>query len=327
LIDVLRLHATGDLRLHAEVEPVPQEGELLIRVTAVGLCGSDRHWVCEGGIGDAKLARPLVLGHEFAGIVAAGPREGQRVVLEPAIACGHCETCRGGLSHLCPHTEFAGHSVDGALRTLLTWPEHLAYGIPDSIADRDAPLFEPLGVALHALDLGHVGTGTRAGVFGCGPLGLLLIQAIRAAGGAVVCASDRLEHRVAAAAAADVGNAVHAGTVDESAALDVAFEVSGDDAALAEAIAATRPGGRIVLVGIPDSDRTSFAAAAVRRKGLTLLACRRMKATDLPRAIDLVADGAVELSALVTSAYPLREWSGAFDDLVERRGLKVIVQP
>ena len=118
----LRLHGVNDLRLHDEPDPEPAAGELLVTVTAVGLCGSDRHWLVEGGIGDAVLERPLVLGHEFAGVVAAGPRAGERVALDPAVPCGRCAVCAAGMEHLCPELVFAGHgTTDGALRSSLAW--------------------------------------------------------------------------------------------------------------------------------------------------------------------------------------------------------------
>jgi L-iditol 2-dehydrogenase len=289
-------------------------------VTAVGLCGSDRHWFLEGGIGDAVLERPLVLGHEFVGTIESGPRAGERVVADPAVPCGRCALCLVGEAHLCLEPRFAGHgSQDGALRSRLVWPERLAYRLPDRLSDPEGPLLEPLGVALHALDLGHVTAGCTAGVFGCGPLGLLLVQALRAAGASVIVASDPLPHRQRAA--------VELGATLEPRQVEVAFEAAGDDAALHDAIAAVRPAGRVVLLGIPDGDRTSFKASTARRKGLTLLICRRMKPADLPRAIRLAEAGEVELGGLVGSRYSLADWRGAFDDLVERRGLKVVVEP
>jgi L-iditol 2-dehydrogenase len=319
----LRLHAAGELRLHDEPDPEPRPGEALVRVRGVGLCGSDRHWFLEGGIGDAVLDAPLVLGHEFAGVVVAGARAGERVVLDPAVPCGHCALCAAGQGHLCEQTRFAGHgSTDGALRTLVAWPEELAHAIPDAIADEEAPLLEPLGVALHAVDLGGVAAGTTTAVFGCGPLGLLLVQALRAAGARVEVAADPLPHRAAAARALGARRSEADGVQ-----VDVAFEAAGDDEALDAAIAAVRPGGRVVLVGIPDGDRSSFHAAAARRKELTLALCRRMRASDLPRAIRLVDGGAVELGALVTARYGLAEGPQAFRDLVDRSGLKVVVEP
>jgi L-iditol 2-dehydrogenase len=333
-VKALRLHGPGALRLHDEPVPEPADGELLVRVTAVGLCGSDRHWLVEGSIGDAVLTRPLVLGHEFVGTVEAGPRAGERVVLDPAVPCDGCAVCRAGHPHLCPELRFAGHgSTDGALRTLMAWPERVAHRLPDSLRDAEAALLEPLGVALHALDLGRVEPGATAAVCGCGPIGLLLVQALRAAGATTVLATDRLPHRVAAAAALgatdawDAGERFPQGRLPGGLGVDIAFEAAGEDAALADAIDAVAPGGRVVVVGIPDGDRTSFVASAARRKELTLLLCRRMRPEDLPRAIRLVGAGDVALAPLVGERHSLGDWEDAFAALVERRGLKMIVEP
>jgi L-iditol 2-dehydrogenase len=327
----LRLHDKGDLRLHDEAAPEPATGELLLRVTAVGLCGSDLHWFAEGRIGDAVLDHPLVLGHEFVGTVAGGPRAGERVALDPANACGRCAPCTAGEEHLCVACRFAGNGpTDGALRTLMAWPERLAYPLPDAVTDVEAALLEPLGVALHALDLGRAGPGMAAGVFGCGPLGLLLVQLLRLVGAGVVVATDPLRHRVSAAEAMGATHAYaerRVGEDDMPGALDVAFEVAGDDEAVAGAVDTLRPGGRLVLVGIPSDDRTSFTASTARRKGLTLSLCRRMKPTDLPRAIRLAESGRVELAPFVTERYPLSRGREAFDALCSRRGLKVVVEP
>jgi L-iditol 2-dehydrogenase len=329
-VKALRLHGVGDLRLHDESAPNAGDGEVLVRPTAVGLCGSDRHWVLEGGIGDAGLVRPLVLGHEFVGTIESGPRAGERVALDPAIPCARCARCLAGQRHLCLDLRFAGHGdTDGALRSLLAWPERLAHPLPDSISDAEGALLEPLGVALHALDLGHVRPGTSAGVFGCGPIGLLLVRLLSRMGISPLVATDRLAHRVAAAAA---GGATHPVGAEEAPGtslpeVDTAFEVAGEDSAVAAAIDAVRPGGRVVLVGIPDGDRTSFTASTARRKGLTLLLSRRMESADLSRAIRLAQSGRIELAPLIDECFPFSRWSAAFDALRQRRGLKVIVEP
>src|SRR5512146_1370811 len=170
---VARLHAIGDLRLHEEGMPVPVAGETQIHVRAVGICGSDLHWLEAGGIGDAQLDHPLVLGHEFAGMTEAG----ERVAVDPAIACGECEMCRTGNPNLCAHLRFAGHGAqDGALREMMAWPTRCLYPLPASLSFADGAMLEPLGVALHAMDLAKLKTGATVGVFGCGPIGLLIVQ-------------------------------------------------------------------------------------------------------------------------------------------------------
>ena len=335
---VARIHGPRDIRVGVESIPEPGPGEVLLRVTAVGLCGSDLHWYEEASIGDAVLARPLVLGHEIGAVVASGPRGGERVAVDPADNCRICDPCRLGRPHLCLAMHFAGHgSTDGALRTFMTWSERLLSVVPDSIGDDEVPMLEPLGVAVHALGLAGPVDGLRAGVYGAGPIGLLLVGLLRAEGCSEIVVTDTLAHRAAAAAAM---GATEAHVVDDGPAamsdgrrraraseVDVAFEVAGSDAALADAIAAVRPAGRIVLVGIPRGDRTSFAAAAARRKELALLESRRMVPADLDRAIELAAAGSVDLESLISHRFPLSAAPAAFEALADRRGLKVIVKP
>lgn len=330
---VARLHGIRDLRVCDEPAPPPSPGRTLVRVTAVGLCGSDLHWYEEAAIGDARLSRPLVLGHEFAAVIVSGPRAGERVAVDPADPCGACGPCLAGRSNLCPAIRFAGHGpTDGALRSQMAWPERLCHRLPDALPDDEAALLEPVGVALHALDLATVELGGRAGVFGCGPLGLLLIQLLRLAGAGHIVATDRLAHRVAAAARLGADAAILVGRGERAEILagqpiDVAFEVAGDDDALEDALNAVRPGGRVVLVGIPPGDRTTFTAGLARRKGLTLMLARRMAAADLPRGIELARSGRLALGPLITERFPLARAPEAFAALATRRGLKVIVNP
>ena len=323
---VARLYGTGDIRLEREPVPQPGPGQTLVRVSAVGICGSDLHWWDEAGIGDARLGRPLVLGHEMAGVIANGPRRGQRVAVDPAIPCGHCVQCHRGQRNLCPQVKFAGHSdTDGGLREFLAWPAELLHELPESLSDADGALLEPLGVALHALDLGHLRLGGRAAVIGCGPIGLILIQLLLAAGADLVIAADPLAHRLEAAVnlGADPGGPHDRLTL---AGVDTAFEVAGTDEAVAAAMDAAKPGGRVVLVGIPGGDRTSFRASVARRKGLTIALSRRMNDT-YPRAIALAASGVVDLGVLVSHGMPLTGTADAFGTAARREGLKVIVEP
>lgn len=328
-----RLYGAGDVRLVEEPLPVPGPGETLLRVTAVGLCGSDLLWFSHAGIGDARLRKPLVLGHEFAGVIAAGEHEGLRVAVDPAVPCGTCEMCRKGHPNLCPGLRFAGHGEqDGALREYLAWPASCLHPLPDGLSDAEGALLEPLGVALHAFDLGRVRPGDAVAVLGCGPIGLLLVQLARAAGADPVLATERLPHRLEAARAyraeafpADGAETEALLEATGGRGVDVAFEAAGENAAVEAAIAAARPGGRVVLVGIPADDRTSFPASTARRKGLTLLLVRRMKHT-YPRALRLAETGQVDLRSLITHRFPLEAMPRAFDAAARREGIKVIVQ-
>jgi L-iditol 2-dehydrogenase len=326
----VRLHAPGDLQVHNEPAPVAGKGEKLIRVKAVGICGSDLHWFSKGSIGDAKLNQPLVLGHEFAGETD----DGQRVAIDPAISCGHCEFCEQGHPNLCSNMFFAGHGgTDGALREFMTWPEKCLFPIPASFTDADGAMLEPLGVAIHAVDLGHLKAGMTVGVFGCGPIGLLIVQLAKLSGAAHIIATDKLPHRVEAVKSFGVnyailvvdkqgGGEIRAATGGRG--VDVAFEAAGEQGAVDDAFAAVLPGGKVILAGIPDDDITSFSASTARRKGLTIKLVRRMKQT-YPRAIELVQSGKVDVRSLVTHRFPLERAAEAFHSAVKRDGLKIII--
>jgi L-iditol 2-dehydrogenase len=333
---VARLHGLGDVRVEEEPAPVATDGQSLVRVTAVGLCGSDLHWFSEGGIGDAQLAAPLVLGHEMAGVVLEGPLAGRRVAVDPAWPCGHCEDCLRGNRNLCRDVRFAGHGRnDGGLRELMAWPDHLLHLVPDELSDADTAMLEPLGVALHAHDLAGPRAADTVAVVGCGPIGLCLVQLARATGAAVVVAVETLPHRRAAAAAmgadvvldpADPGALAAILEATGGRGADVVFEVAGNDPAVALSVEATAPGGQVILAGIPGEDHTSFPASVARRKGLTLKLSRRMKEM-YPRATRLVQRGLVDVRSAVTHTYGLDDVAEAFRVADERHGLKVVVTP
>ena len=326
----VRLHGTGDLQLHEEDVPMAGAGEKLVRVKSVGVCGSDLHWFGEGGIGDAKLDRPLVLGHEMSGVTS----DGRRVAVDPAVPCGRCEFCGHGHPNLCSNLIFAGHGkTDGSLREWMAWNERSLFSIPDSISDDDAALLEPLGVAIHTVDLGKVRPGMSVGVFGCGPIGLLILQMAKRSGASNIIATDKFPHRVETAKALGASHAflaedgreleeIRAATAGRG--VDVAFDAAGTPDAVEMSFAAVSVGGKVILAGIPDEDRTTFTASVARRKGLTIKLVRRMKHT-YPRAIDLVSKGLVDVRSLVTHRFPLEQTAEAFRVAQRREGLKIII--
>jgi L-iditol 2-dehydrogenase len=335
-VKALRLHGPGDLRLQEERVPEPGQGEELVRVGAVGLCGSDLHWYTESGIGDATLKHPTVLGHEAGGTIESGPRAGRRVAIDPAIPCHKCDQCEAGRYHFCRAIRFAGDgTTDGSLRELLAWPSSCLVPVPDGLSDADVAMLEPLGVALHAVGLAEVKPGSRVGVFGCGPIGLLIVQLARISGASVIVATDLLPHRLEAAREAGATTvALVAGGSERGQllsktngeGLDVAFEAAGVDDSVETSVRLAGPGGTVVLVGIPSEDKTQFTASAARRKGLTIKVSRRMNRI-YPRAIRLAESGQVDLRSVVTASLPLAEFDRAFRMASLREGLKVIVRP
>ncbi len=336
-----RLHAVGDLRVADEPVPETGPGMSLVQVTAVGICGSDLHWWDEGAIGDAKLTHPLVLGHEGAGVVAGGPRSGQRVAIDPAIPCQTCRACRDGYRNLCYRLKFSGHGeTDGMMREFMAWPTAALHPLPDRVSDADGAMLEPLGVAIHSVDLGHLPFGGTASVIGCGPIGLLLIAVLKAAGASSVLAVEPLAHRREAAermgadavadsawfASREAGQDDLMGELTGGTGVDVAFEAAGNNAGVELAMASVRPGGRVVLAGIPGDDVIRFGASLARRKGLTIAMVRRMNEV-YPRAISLAERGVVDLGSVVTSRTGLGEIPAAFGEAARRAGLKAIIEP
>lgn len=327
-----RLHAVGDIRVAAEPAPDrPPPGWSLLAVTSVGICGSDLHWFTDGGIGENRIERPVVPGHEFAAVALTGPHAGLRVAVDPAISCLTCEMCRAGYHNLCPAVQFAGHgTLDGGLQEQLVWPDHLLHPLPDGVSDDAGALLEPLGVAIHAVVVAHLSKGADVLVVGAGPIGVLAVQVARRLGAERVFVVESLAHRRATAlrcgadavwSPGDGADAVLDATGGRG--VDVVIELAGTDAAIDTAVGAIRPGGRIALAGIPSEHASSFPAAAARRKGVTFAMVRRMNDT-YPRAIALAGAG-IDLDQLVTERHPLTEAAKAFSRAAERHGDKVVI--
>ncbi len=328
-----RLHGARDVRLHDEPRPEPGEGEALVRVEAVGLCGSDLHWFEDGGIGGTTIAQPIVPGHEFAGRT----EDGRLVAVDPAVYCGRCPMCLEGHPNLCPSVRFSGQSPhDGALRQWLAWPRHCLVPLPAGFSAADGAMLEPLGVAIHAVDLAHVRTGDTVSVLGCGPIGLFCLQVARAAGASRLVATDLASRPQRLEAARALGAEVFAwdagreiGAIAQAvgpAGIDAAIECAGTQAAVDTAVETAGPGARVVVAGIPSEERTSLRTSGVRRKGLTIAFARRMKHV-YPRALALAVAGQADLRSVVSHRFSLAESAKAFEFAASRAGLKVIVEP
>ena len=321
----LRLFGPHDLRLVDEPQPRPGPGEAVIRVRSVTICGSDIHYYKSGRIGDTVSDQPLILGHEFAGeVVEVMPgvenvSVGDLVAVEPAICCGRCRYCQEGNPNFCIDLLFCGTPpMDGALREYLTYKSEFLFPLPRGFTADDGALLEPLGVAIHAWDLAKMRIGETAAIVGCGPIGLLLVQLARVAGATRILAVDPLDYR--RQLASELG-AIPLAPGDDLAAqaaeytggfgVDVAIEAAGAVAAQEEAAQVVKPGGIVVLVGIPPEDQMLMTHHLVRRKGLTIKLDRRMKLT-YPRAIALVRQELVDMNPLLTHCFALDQADEAF---------------
>jgi len=322
------LYGPKDLRIEDRPKPTIGPGEMLLRVRAVGVCGSDVHSYAHGRIGPTVVRSPLILGHEFGGEVVevaddvVNVRPGDRVAVDPARNCMTCEFCLKGHPNLCENLHFCGlWPDDGALVEYMAYPARLAYSIPESIGYGEAVLLETLGIAIHGADLAKLRGGYEVAVLGCGPIGLLVIQMARLSGATRIFATDLLDYRLGFAqrcGATDVLNAERADLIawiteqTRGRGVDVAFEAAGAAETPGQAVEVVRRGGTVCLIGIPVEDRTEFRASSARRKGLTIKMVRRMKHT-YPRAIALAERGLVDLPLLLTHEFPLERATEAFD--------------
>jgi L-iditol 2-dehydrogenase len=337
------LYGIRDLRLEALPLPTPASGEVLLRVASVGVCGSDVHYYLEGRIGDQVATEPIVIGHEFSAWVAGlgagveGVKVGQLVAVDPAIHCGACELCQHGHPNLCPHVRFCGTPpIDGVFREYTVMPAENCFPLPQTLSPAEGAMLEPLGIAIHGVDLAHLRPGYTVAVLGAGPIGLLTAAVARAAGAGEIYMTEPLAHRrqfaldyVADAALNpdDADVVAEIGCLTGGRGVDVVFEAAGAPETPVQAAAVTRAGGKVLLIGIPSDDTTTFTASVIRRKGLTIKLVRRMKHT-YPRAIRLVDTGTVDVKSLVTHTFPLErivdafEMVAAYDDGV----LRAIIQ-
>ena len=331
------LYGVHDVRLQERPTPRPGPREVLVEVRAVGVCGSDVHYYDEGRIGRYVVESPLVLGHEAAGaVVATGAQArrhvpGARVAIEPGVPCLHCHECRTGHYNLCASMRFfATPPVDGAFARYVTIHEDFAHPLPDSLDDNAGALLEPLSVAVWAAWKADIRTGDSVLVTGAGPVGLLAVQVARASGATEIVVSDSSAPRLALAArlgATHVIDSSRERVADAGVAADVLIECAGHPSAVAEGLLAVRPAGRAVLVGVWAAAEFALPVQVIQNQEIRLTGTFRY-ANTYPTAISLVASGAVDFGALVTSHHGLAQVEDALT--VARRdsdAVKPIVLP
>ena len=307
-------------------------GDVLLQIETVGVCGSDIHYYTEGRIGGQVIEHPATLGHECAGtVVEVGPavaelKAGQRVAIDPAISCGRCDQCEQGRSHTCRNLKFLGcpGQAPGAVAEYITIAAQSCYPVPDSMTMVEAALVEPLSVAIHSQRLAGMQPGGTVGILGAGPIGLSVLLAVGALCPSRTFVTDLLDERLGLArrcgadwtgvpTRADVVKAI---LKEEPDGLDCVFECAGRQETLDQAVELLKPGGTMVLIGIPDSEQVGFRMDTLRRKELRLQNVRRQN--DCTKAaIGLVASGAVDINPLVTHHFAMEETKAAFDLVVD----------
>jgi L-iditol 2-dehydrogenase len=309
----------GRIEMEKRRIPTPGPGDVLIRVSAVGVCGSDTHYYRHGRVGSFVVEAPLVLGHEAAGtIVGVGEgvdssRVGQRVSIEPQRPDPDSEETRRGHYNLCPHMRFfATPPVDGAFCDYVTIGAGYAHQVPDSVSDDAAALCEPLSVGIAAVRKAGLHGGSRVLITGAGPIGIVLTQLARAYGATDIVVSDPDESR--RAQAKQFGATTVLDPTSEPVgdlAVDAFIDASGAPSAVVDGIRAVRAAGTVVLVG-SGAESMELPTQLIQNRELVLTGVFRY-ANTWPTAIALVESGRVDLDAMVTARFPLEKAAEALD--------------
>jgi 6-hydroxycyclohex-1-ene-1-carbonyl-CoA dehydrogenase len=321
-------------------EPEASAGEIVVRVAACGLCHTDLHYV-DHGVPTAK-APPLILGHEATGIVAqtgagvTSVKPGDRVLLPAVLPCGSCAACRTGRENICLNLRMFGNDVDGAYAEYVKAPAKDVFILPDEIPLVEGSIIaDAVTTPYHAVkNRAEVRPGDYVVVYGCGGVGLNVVQFARLAGGIVIAvdvAEEKLEHALRLGASASlnparettgIGKAVRKLTGGLGA--DVALEAIGNPATMKEAFSTLRPGGRLVVVGYSDHE-VALNAGRIMYREMEVRGSLGCRPVDYPRVIELARSGRIEVASLVTARFPLAEINAGLDTLRAGRGIRSVV--
>ncbi len=329
--DMLAIQLSG-LRETAAVRiPVPQinrPDDILLRVAAVGICGSDVHYYTTGRIGSQVVEFPFIVGHEFSGtVVQTGSAvtdlsPGELLAVDPAMPCRQCDQCLAHREHTCRKLRFLGcpGQAEGCLSEYIVMPRHSCFKLPPAINAETAALIEPLSIGLYAVRLAGAMQDCATAILGCGPIGLSIMLCARQSGVRTLAVSDPLAYRRNSALqhgadwADDPANDDFITRLTSFApdGIDVVFECCGQQSAIDQAIEILKPGGKLVLVGIPEVDRISFNIDLLRRKEIRIINVRRQNEC-VQQTIDLVAAGAIDPAFMVTHRGPLEDTPRFFE--------------
>ncbi len=339
------LHKAHDLRMEQVPKPtIEQAGDVLVQIAAVGVCGSDVHFLERGRIGNFVVEQPVILGHEAGGIVVeVGPevkhlKPGDRVAIEPGRSCRKCEYCHRGEYNLCQEMIFlAAPPVHGAFCEYLVWPADFLFTLPDSVSLEEAAMCEPLSVGMWAATRAGVKPGDSVAVLGAGPIGLTALQAAAYHGATTIIVTDFVQFRLDAAQRLGATHTVNLGEADAAEAImdltggrgvDVSFECAGAIPSTQQCVHITRAGGTVQFVGMPSVDNFELPVYEMIGKELNVGGLFRYR-NCYPPSIAGIASGRIDVKSLITHRYPLTECAEAmaFARDEKEKALKVVVCP
>jgi L-iditol 2-dehydrogenase len=322
---------TGIRKMEMQETPDPiivNPTDVKIKMKILGVCGSDIHYYVNGKIGNQVVRYPFPVGHEGAGeVVATGSavtslKPGDRIAIEPAMPCWKCDQCLAGRPHTCRNLKFLGcpNQADGCLSEYIVMPETSCFKIPDTMSWDEAAISEPLAIGVYAVRKSINMQGKKVGILGFGPIGMSVMLPALAKGSDKIYVTDKIEGRLAKSrqvGAAWAGNPDNTDIVAEilklePAGLDVVFECCGQQSAMDQAVELLKPGGKIMIVGIPENDRWSFSVDKLRHKEITIGNVRRQNHS-LEETLDLLAKEKVDVKPMATHRFAFADTKAAFD--------------
>lgn len=307
--------------------PAPKEGEVLVKLEYVGICGSDVHYFHDGRCGDFVVNGDFILGHECAGSVVetgAGVRElkvGDRVALEPGITCGQCEFCKSGKYNLCPNVQFlATPPVQGCFMNYIAYPENMCFKLPKQVSTMEGALVEPLSVGMHAANQGVIKPGDRVVILGAGCIGLVTMMACRARGAADITVVDVLEKRLEHAKSLGATRVINGKTSDalaeiaeltQGVGVEKVFETAGSPVTMAQTAHLVKRGGTIVLVGLAADPKITYDFGPIMAKEAEIKSVFRYR-NIYPSAIAAIAEGLIPVKKIVSHEFAFEDIQDAF---------------
>jgi L-iditol 2-dehydrogenase len=332
---------SGLRRIEMTTKPVPElqrTDEVLVRMKSVGVCGSDIHYFLNGRIGSQVVKYPFTIGHEGAGIVertASGVtmvKPGDRVAIDPAMACYDCDQCNNGRYHTCRKLKFLGcpGQAEGCLSEYIVVPASSCYPLPENLSMDQGALSEPLSIGLYAVRSAGAIVGKTIAILGAGPIGISVMLSAMAKGAGRIYITDKIDDRLAIARSMGAG---WVGNVNERDIVkdileetpqqpDIVFECCGSQEAADQAVEMLKPGGRLMIIGIPSFERWSFDVDNMRRKEITVQNVRRQNEC-VSETLEMISNGRIKPDLMKTHTFTLDKTPEAFD-LVARYGDGVV---
>jgi L-iditol 2-dehydrogenase len=322
---------TGIRQMQVMDVPEPKienDNDVLLKIEVVGVCGSDVHYYETGRIGSQVVQYPFIVGHECSATVKAvgdsvtRVKVGDQVVVEPAVSCHECDQCRQGRENTCFKLRFLGTpgQGDGCLCEYIVMPQESCFPTNGAIRLEQAALCEPFAIGVYSVKQSQISKNAKVAILGAGPIGLSCMAAAQAQSVEAIYMTDKLDYRVSIAKKA---GAVWAGNPEredivkailqrEPLGMDIVYECAGQQETLDEAVELLKAGGKLILIGIPRVERVWFSIDKLRRKELSIINVRRQnKCTQ--KAIDLIAEGSVNIDFMITHRFKLEQTKEAFD--------------